>query len=95
MCLPNKSRDEWWRLTLLMLGWLLIAATPFVAVIPGPGGIFTFAAGAALLLKNSTWAKRAYVRFKRRYPKYGRWADKALRRSRLLRRDELEEIDRA
>ena len=90
MHLPEKSRAEWMRLALLGLGWLLIAITPFVGVIPGPGGIVTFAAGAALLVKNSAWAKRLYVRFKRRYPRYGRWADKGLRRSRLLRRKELE-----
>ena len=45
----------------MALGWLLIALTPFVGPIPGPGGILVFAAGATLLIRNSTWAKRRYV----------------------------------
>ena len=32
-----------------------------VGAIPGPGGIFVFAAGLALVLKTSMWAKRRYV----------------------------------
>lgn len=69
-----------WRIIWLALGWMLIAASPFVGVIPGPGGIFLFAAGAALLIRNSCWAKRQYVRIKRRWPRFGRIADKAMGR---------------
>jgi hypothetical protein len=75
-------RQSRWRIAWLVLGWVLIAASPFVGVIPGPGGIFVFAAGAALLIRNSCWAKRQYVRVKRRWPKLGRAADRAMRRSR-------------
>ena len=71
-----------WRIAWLALGWVLIAASPLVGVIPGPGGILVFAAGAALLIRNSCWAKRQYVRVKRRWPKLGRAADKVMRRSR-------------
>ena len=70
-----------WRVAWLLLGWALIAAAPFVGVIPGPGGIFLFAAGAALLIRNSVWAKRYYVRIKRRWPRFGHAADRAMRRS--------------
>lgn len=63
------------------LGWLLIAASPLVGVVPGPGGILVFAGGVALLVRNSCWAKRHYVRMKRRWPKLGRAADKVMRRT--------------
>jgi len=61
----------------MALGWVLIALTPLVGPIPGPGGIIVFAAGVTLLVRNSTWAKRRYVWTKRRWPKLGRrmlWA---------------------
>lgn len=66
----------------MALGWLLIALTPLVGPIPGPGGIIVFAAGVTLLVRNSTWAKRVYVRVKRRWPKLGWAADKVMRRGR-------------
>ena len=68
------------RTSLFVLGLLLMAATPVIAVLPGPGGIFFFAAGLALALRNSEWAKRKYVRFKRWQPRAGAWADWGLRR---------------
>ena len=74
------------RTSLFVLGLLLMAATPVVAVLPGPGGIFVFAAGLALALRNSEWAKRKYVRFKRWQPRAGAWADWGLRRSSARRR---------
>ncbi len=72
-----KSR---WRLCWMALGWILIALAPVVGVLPGPGGIFVFAAGAALLIRHSHWAKRLYVRIKRRWPRLGRLTDRAMRR---------------
>lgn len=91
------SREQWRefsqtkavRTTLFMIGLLLIILSPVAGAIPGPGGIFVFAAGLALALKNSEWAKRQYVRFKRRQPKAGRWADWGLRRGSAKRREEL------
>lgn len=77
---------RWARPWLFGLGVALLIATPFVAVIPGPGGVFVFAAGLALILKNSAWAKRQYVGFKRRWPKAGAWADWGLRRESARRR---------
>ena len=67
---------------LMALGWLLMVVSPIVGAIPGPGGIFVFAAGAALLIRNSCWAKRRYVMIKRRWPKLGRACDMAMRRRR-------------
>jgi len=80
---------------LFLFGIVLIIASPIVGALPGPGGIFVFAAGLALSLKNSRWAKRQYVRFKQWQPKAGRWTDWGLRRKsaqrRAERRRELEE----
>jgi hypothetical protein len=74
------------RACLVGLGFLLIALTPFVGPIPGPGGIIVFGAGLTLVLKYSGWAKRLYVRLKRKHPKKGAWADWSLRRRSALRR---------
>ena len=71
---------------MFMLGLLLMILAPLAGIIPGPGGIFVFAAGLALALKNSDWAKRRYVRFKKWQPKAGRWADWSLRRPSAKRR---------
>ena len=65
---------------------LMVAAVPLGAL-PGPGGIFVFAAGLAMVLKTSMWAKRHYVKFKRWQPKAGRWADWGLRRRSAKRRE--------
>ena len=74
------------RTALFVLGLLLMAASPLVGVLPGPGGVIVFAAGLALVLKYSDWAKRKYVEFKRRHPNKGAWADWGLRRRSALRR---------
>jgi hypothetical protein len=76
------------RYALVALGFLLIALTPIVGPIPGPGGIFVFAAGLSLILKYTGWAKRLYVRFKRKHPVKGHWADWSLRRASARRRHE-------
>ena len=91
------SREQWReftrstpvRTTLFMTGLLLLILSPLAGAIPGPGGIFVFAAGLALTLKNSDWAKRQYVRFKQRQPKAGRWMDWGLRRRSARRREAL------
>ena len=75
---------EW---TIFGVGVLLILLSPVAGAIPGPGGIFVFAIGLAMVLKTSMWAKRRYVRFKQWQPKVGRWADWGLRRRSALRRE--------
>jgi hypothetical protein len=77
---------EW---TIFVVGVILIILSPLAGVIPGPGGIFVFAIGLAMVLKTSMWAKRRYVHFKRWQPKFGRWADWGLRRRSARRREEL------
>lgn len=77
---------EW---TIFVVGVLLMVLSPLAGVIPGPGGIFVFAIGLAMVLKTSMWAKRRYVYFKRWQPKAGRWADWGLRRQSAKRREEI------
>ena len=57
------------RLAAIAGGWLLIVASPFVGVIPGPGGIPVLLGGLVLVLQNSRWARRRFVRLSRRFPK--------------------------
>ena len=84
----NKFLDnpivEW---AIFVLGVVLLAVSPLVGAIPGPGGIIVAGLGLAMVLKTSIWAKRHYVRFKRWQPKAGRWSDWALRRGSAQRRE--------
>ena len=73
------------RVLLLVAGVVLLVLAPIVGLLPGPGGIFVFAGGLALLLRSSGWARRRYVRFKRWQPTVGRWLDWGLRRRRRTR----------
>ncbi len=75
------------RTILFVTGLLLMISSPFVGVIPGPGGVVVFAAGLALALKYSEWAKCQYVRFKKAHPRKGSWADWGLRRRSAARRE--------
>jgi hypothetical protein len=83
------------RTILFCLGVLLMIVAPIVGPIPGPGFIILFPAGLMLCLQNSAWAKRRYVRFKRRHPRYGDWTDRVMRRvsaARRRARDRIEDI---
>ena len=76
------------RLVQLCAGIALIILAPLVSPLPGPGGTLLFALGLGLVLRNSLWAKRRYVVFKRKQPKMGGWADWGLRRQSAKRRGE-------
>jgi hypothetical protein len=78
------------RTALFVVGLLLMLVAPLVGILPGPGGVIVFAAGLALTLKYSEWAKRYYVRFKKKNPKKGSWADWGLRRPSARRREAVE-----
>jgi hypothetical protein len=75
------------RTALFVVGVLLIIVSPLLGILPGPGGIVVFAAGLALVLKYSEWAKRKYVQFKRKHPNKGAWADWGMRRPSARRRE--------
>ncbi len=91
------TRDQWHRFidhpavewTIFVVGVILMLLSPLAGIIPGPGGIFVFAIGLAMVLKTSMWAKRRYVRFKTWQPKAGRWTDWGLRRQSAKRREAL------
>ena len=80
----DKPWVEW---GLFALGVLLVIIGVIIAPLPGPGGVFFIAPGAALILRTSMWAKRHYVKFKRWQPKAGRWTDWALQRRSAKRRE--------
>ena len=80
----DRPAVEW---AIFGIGVFLMLLSPLAGIIPGPGGIFVFAIGLAMVLKTSMWAKRHYVRFKSWQPKAGRWADWGLRRQSAKRRE--------
>ena len=60
---------------------LALAGLAMVIVLPIPGvGILTFGVGLILVLRNSGWARRRYVRWKRRYPRAGKLTEFGLQR---------------
>ena len=84
----RKFMDQpWVEWGLFGIGVVLIILGLIISPLPGPGGVFLIAPGAALILKTSMWAKRRYVRVKRWQPKAGRWMDWALRRPSAQRRE--------
>ena len=74
------------RILQLAAGVLLIVAAGIVGPLPGPGGIFLFAGGLVLILRNSRRARSQFARAKRRWPKLGHAIDVAMRRPSALRR---------
>lgn len=89
----ERGRNPLVRMALLAGGMMLIIASPVVGAIPGPGGVLVFAAGIVLVLQNSRSARRHFAKAKRRWPRFGTLADKALRR-RARRLHRLERIER-
>jgi hypothetical protein len=77
------------RIAQLFAGGLLMLAAAAVSPLPGPGGIFFFAGGLVLILRNSAWARVRFARAKRRWPRLGHLLDRAMRRPSALRRHAL------
>lgn len=75
------------RIAQLVLGIILIAGAVVVGPLPGPGGIFLFAGGLILILRNSRWAQVRWARLKRRWPRVGSLVDRTMRRPSALRRN--------
>jgi len=88
--LSGLTRVPLVRQGLVVVGVLVMITSVLIGPLPGPGFIILFPVGLALVLQNSPWAKRLYVRFKRRHPNKGRWADWGMRRASAKRREELE-----
>lgn len=100
-CADMMSRDQWRKFLdqpwvewgLFAVEVILVIIGIIVAPLPGPGGVFFIAPGAALILKTSMWAKRHYVKFKRWQPKAGRWTDWALQRRSAKRREAIRKAE--
>jgi hypothetical protein len=84
----NSMRDRHpaSRIAQLALGILLIVGAGVMGPLPGPGGIFLFAGGMILILRNSRWAQVRWARLKRRWPRVGHLVDRTMRRPSALRR---------
>ena len=68
----DAARELLGRLTrglLLALGLLIVAAGVLVSPLPGPGGLPLVVIGLMIVLRNSFWAKRQFVRFQRAHPR--------------------------
>ena len=87
--LSGRTRNLLVRQLLVVVGVLLMIASVLIGPLPGPGFIILFPLGLALVLQNSPWAKRLYVRFKRKHPAKARWADWGMRRASAKRREEM------
>ena len=81
------------RLALFCVGILLMITGVLIGPLPGPGFLVVFPVGLMLCLQNSAWAKRIYVRFKRRHPRYAGWTDRIMRRASAARRREREALE--
>lgn len=57
------------RWALVGLGVAIVALGVVIAPLPGPGGLPVIVVGLMVLLRNSFWAKRQFVRFQHAYPK--------------------------
>lgn len=75
------------RLAMVAAGMVLLLGAGVVGPLPGPGGIFLFAGGVALILPNSRWPMRRFARFKRAWPRMGGLLDRAMRRPSARRRE--------
>ncbi|UNK80283.1 hypothetical protein MNQ96_04145 [Sphingopyxis granuli] len=82
------------RYALFVTGVLLMIVAVLIGPLPGPGFVILFPIGLMLALQNSLWAKRRYVRFKMRHPRYGDWADRLMRRVSAARRRARAALDR-
>ncbi|MDO9474161.1 MAG: PGPGW domain-containing protein [Caulobacter sp.] len=57
------------RWALIGLGVAIILLGIAIAPLPGPGGLPVIVVGLMVLLRNSFWAKRQFVRFQRAHPR--------------------------
>jgi hypothetical protein len=83
--LQTLISSEPWRVVQLGFGLVLMIVGPILGSavpIPIPFGLVLFGFGLALVLRNSGWARRRYVRWKRRYPRAGKITEFGLQRHR-------------
>jgi hypothetical protein len=74
-------KSQPFRVFQMIFGVLLMAIGPLLlAPSPGPFGTIVFAFGFALVLRNSFWVRRRYVRYSRGYPRFQKMINFGLRR---------------
>lgn len=81
-----RDRHPVSRVAQLSLGVILLLGAAVMGPLPGPGGIFLFAGGMVLILRNSRMAQVRWARLKRRWPRIGNLVDHAMRRGSARRR---------
>jgi hypothetical protein len=75
-------KSQPFRVFQMIFGVLLMAVGPLLlAPSPGPFGTIVFAFGFALVLRNSFWVRRRYVRYSRGYPRFQKMMNFGLRRT--------------
>lgn len=57
------------RWLLIGLGVAVIAGGVVISPLPGPGGIPVIVIGLMLVLRNSFWARKQFIRMQRRHPR--------------------------
>lgn len=55
---------------MMALGFVVIFLGVLIAPLPGPGGVPVIALGLVLVLRNSWWAKRQFIRAQHARPKW-------------------------
>lgn len=68
---PAQTVRKGWQLALVLIGGVLVLVAIPIALLPGPGGIFIALPGLILILRNSIWARRQFIKFERQAPVVG------------------------
>lgn len=58
------------RMAFMALGTVLILLGALIAPLPGPFGLPVAVVGLVIVLRNSYWAKRRFIRAQRAWPRY-------------------------
>lgn len=58
------------RIGIDVAGFGLLAVSPFLGLLPGPGGVLVFAAGLGILSLNYAWAKNLLDNFEQKYKEF-------------------------
>ncbi|ESQ77522.1 PGPGW domain-containing protein [Asticcacaulis sp. YBE204] len=66
----HRGVSRIWRAGLIVLGSLLVLLGILIAPLPGPMGMPVSIAGLIIVLKNSYWAKRQFIKVQRKHPKW-------------------------
>jgi hypothetical protein len=68
--LAREIADRLVRWGLILLGLAIVALGVLISPIPGPGGIPLIVIGLMIVLRNSFYARRQFVKMQRAHPKF-------------------------